>query len=198
MPQKSYRGDTQTTKLTQTLRFDETASFFVEDGTALPTNTSFPFVLIVSRGTAREEKILCTSVFGNEVYVAPEGRGFDDTVPVRHPPGSSVLHGFDSESATEFSNHVYSETNAHGVDDFSELITQAQLTDHNDSTQNVHGIGDTADIIQEGDYRLLDTPQNANGPLGVLIARIEVRDSNNNLIGYLPVYDDIALGGATP
>jgi hypothetical protein len=70
--------------------------------------TTTPFVVVLSRGDRLvEEKILCSSLVGNTLIVAPDGRGYDDTQPRDHDPGSSVIHVLSSDVVDEANVHVH-------------------------------------------------------------------------------------------
>jgi hypothetical protein len=67
-----------------------------------------PFVVVIDRGAAAEEKILCSLIAGTTVTVGQ--RGYDGTQPQAHSPGASILHVLDSltvdemNAAAEFGN----------------------------------------------------------------------------------------------
>ena len=89
------------------------ASFSVASGTGFPDGSSFPFVVVVDRGVADEEKVLVTSRSGNTFTVAANiggvttGRGFDSTTAAAHDSGSKVGHVLDATTMTDISQTVY-------------------------------------------------------------------------------------------
>jgi hypothetical protein len=58
------------------------------------TFTATPFVVVVDRGGATEEKILCSAIAGTTVTVGQ--RGYDSTTGQSHNPGAEILPVLDS------------------------------------------------------------------------------------------------------
>lgn len=59
------------------------------------------------------ERLLCTSLSGSSpatVVVDAAGRGFDGTTGVAHNSGVTVVHGLDADSASDWTDHVYTTT----------------------------------------------------------------------------------------
>lgn len=71
-----------------------------------------PFYVVINRGTASEEKILCASRSGNTLSVYDvglvNGRGADDTSITSHASNSVIEHVFTATDADE-ANAVYVE-----------------------------------------------------------------------------------------
>ena len=69
-----------------------------------------PFYVVIDRGTASEEKILCTSRSGNTLSVYNDGiivgRGADDTSIVAHSTNAEIEHIFTATDADEANEHV--------------------------------------------------------------------------------------------
>jgi len=78
--------------------------------------TTLPFVVVVDRGVAAEEKILCASISGPNITVALNGRGYDGTTPKSHDPGAAVHHVLSSD--------VVDEANAHANDHIGDVHPQ--------------------------------------------------------------------------
>ena len=69
-----------------------------------------PFYVVIDRGTASEEKILCSSRSGNTLTVFNNGiivgRGADDTSIVAHSTNAEIEHIFTATDADEANEHV--------------------------------------------------------------------------------------------
>lgn len=78
--------------------------------TGLPP--SFPFTLILDRGTATEEVVLVTSGSGTDLTVT---RGYDGTTAFSHDAGATVEHGISAIDPREANEHVNATSGVHGV-----------------------------------------------------------------------------------
>lgn len=128
MSRTEYAGAAPETVLTSSMTAGSPAAgqtFTIESGTGYPTGSVGNFVLAIDRGTASEEKILCSSRSGTTVTVAPDGRGWDGTTAVSHGGGvttGTVLHVIDAASLTDNQDHIYDT----GRDDHTQyLLTSA-------------------------------------------------------------------------
>jgi hypothetical protein len=84
-----------------------------------PTGITDPFVVTVARGQANEEKMLCRSLSGsNPATIAVLQRGWDDTPAQTHATFETVEHTLDSDSLTEYHDHIYDQ----GRDDHQQYI----------------------------------------------------------------------------
>lgn len=84
-----------------------------DDLTNWPTGASGnPFYIVIDRGLATEEKILCSSRAGNTLTVYTSGlttgRGADGTLITAHSNNASVEHVFTATDADEANLHVNS------------------------------------------------------------------------------------------
>jgi hypothetical protein len=74
---------------------------------------------VIDRGTASEEKILCSSRTGNIISVynvgGTNGRGADGTTITSHNTNAVVEHVFTATDADEANAHVNNTTAAHGL-----------------------------------------------------------------------------------
>lgn len=137
MTRREYKGAAQAAVLTAALGGSTAdVQLICSDLTNWPTGVgSRPFFVVVDRGKATEEKILCSSRTGNVLTVfdngITNGRAADGTAITAHSINAIVEHVFTATDADEANDHI------------------------NKST-GVHGIADTADLIQEGDPRLND------------------------------------------
>lgn len=108
---REYTGGAQATQLSVALN-GTTAALTVEcdDASTYPTGSVGPFYIVVDRGQATEEKILCSSRTGNIITVYNDGitngRGADGTTVVAHNIGAEVEHVFTATDADEANSHV--------------------------------------------------------------------------------------------
>lgn len=93
---------------------------------ALPT--SFPFTLVISRGTASMEIVTVDGVVGSSLAVI---RGEDGTLAQPHFAGDSVTHEVTARDVAEPLAHMVDATDTHGVGVGSEVVgtdTEQTLT----------------------------------------------------------------------
>lgn len=109
---REYVGGAQSARLTAGLggtTLDLTIS--CNDLTNWPTGTGgTPFFVVIDRGTASEEKILCASRSGNTLTVFDDGitngRGSDDTSISAHSNNALIEHVFTATDADEANAHI--------------------------------------------------------------------------------------------
>lgn len=109
---REYVGGAQSARLTSPLggtTLDMTIS--CNDLTNWPTGTGgTPFYVVIDRGTASEEKILCASRSGNTLTVYEvglvNGRGVDDTSITSHSSSALIEHVFTATDADEANAHI--------------------------------------------------------------------------------------------
>lgn len=109
---REYVGGAQSARLTSPLggtTLDLTIS--CNDLTNWPTGTGgTPFYVVIDRGTASEEKILCASRSGNTLTVYDaglvNGRGADDTSITAHSSNALIEHVFTATDADEANAHI--------------------------------------------------------------------------------------------
>lgn len=103
---REYKGGAQAASLTTGLG-GSTADLTIicDDLSNWPTGVSYPFYIVIDRGTASEEKILCSSRTGNVISVynvgGTVGRGADDTSITSHNANAVVEHIFTATDADE-------------------------------------------------------------------------------------------------
>lgn len=121
MARREYKGAAQAASLTVALG-GSTGDLTItcDDLTNWPTGTGGrPFYVVIDRGLANEEKILCTSRTGNTLAVFDDGivtgRGSDDTQATGHSNNAVIEHVFTATDADEANAHVNSSTNVHGL-----------------------------------------------------------------------------------
>jgi len=122
MPRREYKGAAQPAVLTAVLGGSTTdVSIVCNDLTNWPDGVGGrPFFICINRGTASEEKILCSSRTGNVLTVFDNGivngRGADGTSITTHNLNSIVEHIFTATDADEANAHVNQTTGtAHGL-----------------------------------------------------------------------------------
>lgn len=109
---REYVGGAQPARLTAPLgntTLDLTIS--CDDLANWPTGTGgTPFYVVINRGTASEEKILCASRTGNTLTVYDvglvNGRAADDTSITAHASNSVIEHVFTATDADESNAHI--------------------------------------------------------------------------------------------
>lgn len=92
---KDYDGGAVSTTLNGAISGAVT-SIVVTSGVGLPDGTGGPYVIVVERGLATEEKILIDTRSGNTLTV--QQRGYDGTVAQAHVDLSTVDHCLDAHS----------------------------------------------------------------------------------------------------
>ena len=109
---RSYEGAAQAAQLTASLG-GSTANLtiYCDDLTNWPTGTgSQPFFVVIDRGKASEEKILCASRASNVLTVYDSGlvngRAADGTSITAHASNAVIEHVFTATDADEANAHV--------------------------------------------------------------------------------------------
>lgn len=109
---REYVGGAQAARLTAPLGgTDEDLTISCNNLTNWPTGTGgTPFYVVIDRGTASEEKILCASRSGNTLTVYEvglvNGRGADDTSITAHSNNALIEHVFTATDADEANAHI--------------------------------------------------------------------------------------------
>lgn len=85
-------------------------SISVASVTGLPI--TFPYTLIIDRGTATEEVVSVTAAAGTTLTVS---RGQDSTTGFAHNAGATVVHGISAQDIREANAHVNANSGVHGV-----------------------------------------------------------------------------------
>lgn len=121
MARREYKGAAQAAVLTVALG-GSTGDLTItcDDLTNWPTGTGGkPFYIVIDRGLASEEKILCSARSSNILTVFTDGlttgRGADDTAIVAHSNNAVVEHVFTATDADEANAHVNASTGVHGI-----------------------------------------------------------------------------------
>jgi len=109
---RSYEGAAQAAQLTSALGGSTSnLTIYADDLTNWPTGTGDrPFFVVIDRGKATEEKILCDSRSGNVLTVFDDGitngRAEDDTSITAHASNAVIEHVFTATDADEANAHV--------------------------------------------------------------------------------------------
>lgn len=108
---REYQGAAFAAQLTAGLDGSASAlTIYCDDLTNWPTGAIGPFYVVIDRGLATEEKILCSSRTGNTLTVwtsgGSNGRAADDTNITSHNINSTIEHVFTATDADEANAHV--------------------------------------------------------------------------------------------
>lgn len=118
-PRREYAGAAPASTLNGAITA-LSATITIVDGAGWPTGASFPFVVIIDRGLAAEEKALITSRTGNVLTV--NTRGFDSTTAASHANGATIEHGLSAADINEVNDHTFDTTN----DDHTQYLNNAR------------------------------------------------------------------------
>ena len=118
---REYKGAAQASVLTSALG-NSTANLtiFCNDLTNWPTGVAGrPFYVVIDRGKANEEKILCSSRASNTITVFNDGitngRAADSTPISSHSINAVIEHVFTATDADEANSHVNASAGVHGI-----------------------------------------------------------------------------------
>lgn len=117
---RQYAGGAKPAQLTANLG-NSTADLTItcDDLSNWPDGSIGPFYVVIDRGLAAEEKILCVSRTSNTITVyntgLVNGRGADGTSVVAHSSGATIEHVFTATDADEANAHVNSSSAVHGI-----------------------------------------------------------------------------------
>lgn len=108
--QKDYAGGAEATSLASSFSIGG-ATLSVADGSSYPNGTSGPFVVVVDRGLATEEKFLIDTTTGaNGVTFNIQQAGYDGTTATNHSAGATVEHCIDAYSIEQANRYVNLQT----------------------------------------------------------------------------------------
>jgi hypothetical protein len=103
MLRREFSGGVLRTTLSANIN-NSVGSFSVADASTFPTGTH-PFVIVIDRGSAAEEKVLITSRNGNTFTV--ETRGYDGSTANTHNSGAFVDHVLDATVIQDMNETTY-------------------------------------------------------------------------------------------
>jgi hypothetical protein len=95
---KEFVGGAPATTITGSIT-DAATSFDIDDATGWPTATTYPFVCVIDRGAATEEKILVGA--RSTVTLSSITRGYDNTTEQAHSSGSTIEHAIDASTVDQ-------------------------------------------------------------------------------------------------
>ena len=101
--QKSFAGAAPPRTLGTGINASDT-TVSINSGTDWPDGASYPFVIVINRGNATEEKMLVTSRSGTTLTI--QTRGYDDTTAVSHGVGETVEHVLDAQTIAQANQFV--------------------------------------------------------------------------------------------
>jgi len=105
MERREIVGNTVQTTLSAVFS-NSSFSFSVVDGSTFPSGASGnSFVVVINRGAAVEEKVLCSSRSENTFTV--EQRGYDGTSAQNHSSGAGVDHVLDAYTMQDMNTTTY-------------------------------------------------------------------------------------------
>ena len=116
---RQYAGAAYASVLTAELEASAGAlTIYCDDLTNWPDGTVGPFYVVIDRGLATEEKILCSTRSSNILSVYDDGitigGGADGTSISAHNANSVIEHVFTATDADEANLHVNSSSGVHG------------------------------------------------------------------------------------
>lgn len=128
---KDFDGGAQKTTLTAGMNNSAT-SFSVTDGSTFPAGSN-PFVVVVDRGLATEEKILISSRVGNSFNVLE--RAYDGSSAQSHSLGAVVEHILDAYTIEQANRYVNLQT------------AKGDLVVHDGTTTQKIGTGSNSTVL---------------------------------------------------
>lgn len=143
---KQFAGGAPATSITTTIT-DSAATFDIDDSSGWPDATN-PFVAVIDRGLATEEKILVGG--RSTVTLSSITRGYDDTVASAHTSGAAIEHAIDASTIDQVNRAI------------NLLLNKGQVLSFNGS--NVTAVTATAQADDgEDQYALVVKNSNATG-----------------------------------
>jgi len=152
---RQYAGGAAPTYLTSTLNGSGgDVDIYCNNLTNWPDGSVGPFFVVIDRGTANEEKILCESTVGTHITVVSGGRGQDGTTPSSHSAGAIIEHVFTATDANEANYHVNTAASTstvaiHGLVDGSSVVGTADSQTLTNKTLS-GAVVDSGGLVFEG------------------------------------------------
>ena len=105
MERREILGNVVSTSLSSSISNSDTTISLL-DGSTFPTgSTGSSFIIIVDRGNAAEEKMLCSSRTSNSITISQ--RGYDGTPASAHNAGALVDHALDATAIQDMNKTTY-------------------------------------------------------------------------------------------
>lgn len=114
MARREFAGAAAATTLTGAITAS-TTSIPIADATNWPTGSVGPFLVVIARGTANEEKVLVTSRSGTTLTCTLGNRGYDGTTAAAHASGVAIEHCAGAIDFDEANAHVNAAAAAHAA-----------------------------------------------------------------------------------
>ena len=198
---RQYAGAAQAAQLTAGLAASTAALTIVcDDLSNWPDGTIGPFYVVIDRGLANEEKILCATRSGNTLTVYDDGltngRAADDTSLSSHNSNAVIEHVFTATDANEANLHVNSESGVHGVAGdlvgttdtqtlTNKTISQSQITN---LVTDLAGKASVADLATKASLLISFNQQTASYTLALTDGgkQVEILSSSANTLTIPP------------
>jgi len=132
---KSYDGGAQKTTLTSSFTIGA-GTLAVSNGSTFPDGSAGPFVVVVDRGLATEEKFLIDTTSGvNGTTFNIQQAGYDGTSASAHSSGATVEHCLDAYTVEQANRYVNLQT------------AKGDLITHNGTTTAKIGVGSNNTVV---------------------------------------------------
>lgn len=107
MERREIIGNVVSTELNASLNDTDTSFTTVDDSATatFPTGSTNPFVVVINRGKANEEKMLISARSSNTFTVLE--RGYDNITASSHNSGSTVDHVLDATAMQDMNKTTY-------------------------------------------------------------------------------------------
>ena len=168
--QKSYVGAAPPRTVSTGINASDT-SIVINSGTDWPDGASYPFVIVINRGNATEEKILITSRSGTTLTV--QTRGYDDTTAASHGVGETVEHVLDAQTIAQANQYVNLQS------------AKAQIVSHNGTNPTVLAAPNMTGT-DDGKLLLVDS----SAAVGFAYGQVDTAGITNDAITIDKIADD--------
>jgi microcystin-dependent protein len=143
---------------------------------------TYPYILILDKGTASEEVVLVTAGAGTTLTVT---RGYDGTAAFSHSVGANVVHGISAIDPREANAHVNATTGVHGLTGAVVGTSDSQtLTNKTISVDNntVSGIAASSFVLSNGSGNIDGSASQKAIPSGVVVGDTDTQTLSNKTL----------------